>query len=46
MQPLIDSLFSLLITTPERGLLPLVRREIAESGPDAWQHALTALAPH
>lgn len=46
MQPLIDSLFSLLITTPERGLNPLVRREIAESGADTFQRALAALAPH
>jgi hypothetical protein len=46
VQPLIDSLFALLITTPARGVAPLVRGEIVESGAQTWQRALSALAPH
>lgn len=46
MQPLIDSLFALLLATPDAGLAPSARSIIAHSSDATWQRALDELAPH
>ncbi|MDB4986540.1 MAG: hypothetical protein JWN04_1718 [Myxococcaceae bacterium] len=46
MQPLIESLFAVLLATPERGLAPALRRVIEQSDDEAWKRALDELAPH
>lgn len=46
MKTLFESLFSLLLTTPERGLDPRVRATLAGASEPEWQRAVAWLTPH
>ncbi|MDB4973170.1 MAG: hypothetical protein JWN48_1511 [Myxococcaceae bacterium] len=46
MQPLIESLFALLLADPERGLAPATLRAIEHADSASWDRALEELVPH
>ncbi|MET0283333.1 MAG: nucleotidyltransferase family protein [Polyangiales bacterium] len=46
MKPLLEALFSLLLTTRERGLAPRARAVLAQASEEDWQRAVALLTPH
>jgi hypothetical protein len=46
VKPLLEALFSLLLTTPDRGLSPRARALVADATEDEWRRAVAWLAPH
>jgi hypothetical protein len=46
VQTLTESLFALLLVTPERGPTPAARKALEQASPESFAQALDALAPH